>query len=453
MAVGAIYEADAAASEAAEAKSDSAGEDAKTAGKTASRKSAGRKVKDRELADKLVELDRLNRWQAEQLLNGRTKWNLGPYRIVDAIGQGGMGQVFRAEHTIMKRVVAIKVLPLNRSTPDAVASFRREIQAQAQLDHENLVRAYDAGQDGNVHFLVTEFVPGVDLRRLIKRNGKLSTAAASSIISQAARGLEHAHSRGLIHRDVKPGNLLVSYNGYTKVSDLGLAGFMHADEDDSHKNKTVGTADYLSPEQIMQPDSLTPACDIYSLGCTLYYAVTAKVPFPGGNTRDKARAHCHDQPIDPRRLNPDLDPAFVDVIADMMVKDPLKRIRTASEVVERLQPWVSTEWDLPEFVESGPQPTRRRPARRSGSSSGLSDTKPLMDDELPHDSNSDNSQVSQSTHPVASASEETLPMFENPFQLQKLDEGFSPAVVIAILMGFIAAITVMAMIIYQVVSG
>ncbi len=409
-----------------------------------------KRIKDRHLAEKLVDLERLNLWQAEQLLSGRTKWNLGPYRIVDAIGQGGMGQVFRAEHTIMKRVVAIKVLPLSRSTPDAIASFRREIQAQAQLDHENLVRAYDAGQDGNVHFLVTEYVPGVDLRRLIKRNGKLSMAVAASIISQSARGLEHAHSRGLIHRDVKPGNLLVSYNGYTKVSDLGLAGFMHADEGDTHKNKTVGTADYLSPEQITHPQNLTPTCDIYSLGCTLYYAVTAKVPFPGGTTRDKARAHCHDQPIDPRRLNPDLDPAFVDVIADMMVKDPEKRIRSVSEVIERLKPWVTSDWDLPEFGEpTTRRSSRRKTSTRSGSGEGdMSDTKPLMDDDIP--GNSDSSQTSQGTHPVASFSEETLPMFEAPFNLPKLDESFSPAVLVAIGLGFLAAVTLLGMILYQV---
>ena len=252
-----------------------------------------------------------------------------------------MGQVFQAEHTIMRRLVAIKVLPLSKSTPEAIQSFRREVQAQAQLDHENLVRAYDAGQDGNVHYLVTEYVPGLDLRKFVKRQGKLDMHTAGAIISQAARGLEHAHHRGLIHRDVKPGNLLVTPDGRCKVSDLGLAGYLH---DESEKQHTVGTADYLSPEQITTPSKLTTSCDIYSLGCTLYYAVTGKVPFPGGTTREKARKQCYDQPIDPRRLNPDLDSEFVDVLADLMAKDPADRIPSAADVIRRLAPWAGDNW-------------------------------------------------------------------------------------------------------------
>jgi eukaryotic-like serine/threonine-protein kinase len=169
-------------------------------------------VGDDQLALQLVAQGRLNRWQAEQLLVGRTKFALGPYHILDSIGQGGMGQVFKAEHTIMGRVVAVKVLPRSKSTPEAIANFRHEIRAQAALDHPNLVRAFDAGHEGNVHFLVTEYVHGTDLRRLIRREGRLNMPAASAIISQAAEGLQHAHSRGLIHRDVKPGNLLVGNN-------------------------------------------------------------------------------------------------------------------------------------------------------------------------------------------------------------------------------------------------
>ena len=202
-------------------------------------------------------MGRLNRWQAEQLRAGRTKFNLGPYQIIDSIGQGGMGQVFKAEHTVMGRVVAVKVLPRSRSTPEAIQNFSREIRAQAQLDHENLVRAYDAGHDGNVHFLVTEYVPGTDLRRLIRGQGLLPMNTAASIITQAARGLEHAHNRGLIHRDVKPGNLLVTPEGRCKVSDLGLAGyFQDSDQADVYGGKVVGTADYWCPSKSPRPTSL-----------------------------------------------------------------------------------------------------------------------------------------------------------------------------------------------------
>ena len=297
---------------------------------------------DAQLADKLVELQRLNPWQAKQLLEGRTRFKLGPYKIVDSLGQGGMGQVFKGEHAVLGRTVAIKVLPLDRSTPEAIENFTREMRAQASLNHANLVQALDAGFDGNVYYLVAEFVPGCDLRKLVRRNGPLSMETAASIVSQVATGLAHAHQQGLIHRDVKPGNVLVTPDGQAKLSDLGLAGPLVGDaSSDPRYGKVVGTADYLSPDHICQPRDPRPAWDIYSLGCTFYYAVTGKVPFPGGTTADKIRAQCDLRPLDPRRLNPQLDPEFVDVMADMMAKDPLQRIRTATEVVSCLAPWAS----------------------------------------------------------------------------------------------------------------
>ncbi len=395
---------------------------------------------DETLAAKLVELGRINRWQADQLLVGRTRWTLGPYRIIDELGQGGMGHVFKAEHAIMRRVVAIKVLPLSKSTPEAIERFRREVQAQAQLDHPNLVRADDAGQDGNVHFLVTEYVPGLDLRRLIKAHGPLGMAAAAAVICQAAKGLEHAHSRGLIHRDVKPGNLLVTPEGVCKVSDLGLAGFLHEGEADDKRNKTVGTADYLSPEQIMTPDQLTPACDIYSLGCTLYYAVTGKVPFPGGTTREKAQRHCHEQPVDPRRINPELETAFVDVLADMMMKDPAQRIATAAEVVPRLRPWAGDDW--PATVASGT-------TKVSGSTGATppplpASARPLRIGEAPRDTRS---HWSQGT--VGWGSEETLPMDSQAGFPRPPEESLPRSVVLAVWLAVAAVLAVLAMIVYR----
>ena len=260
---------------------------------------------DRQLAEQVVERGMLNAWQVKQLLDGRTKFNLGPYRIIDSIGQGGMGQVFKAQHATLGRVVAVKVLPRYKCTPEAIDNFRREIRALSSLDHPKLVAALDAGEDGSVHYLVTEYVPGTDLRKLIRREGPLDIPAAASIICQVAEGLEYAHAQGIIHRDVKPGNVLVSPDGQAKLSDLGLAGPLAGElEADPRYGKIVGTADYLSPDQVHDPWGPTPAWDIYSLGCTLYYAVTGKVPFPGGTTADKARAHCELRPLDPRRLNP-----------------------------------------------------------------------------------------------------------------------------------------------------
>jgi len=239
-------------------------------------------ITERAISDQLVLDGVITAYQADQLRAGRTKLTLGPYIITDWIGQGGMGQVFKAVHEMLGRESAVKVLPLSKATPDAIKNFRREIRTQAQLDHPNLVRAYDAGEDGNVQYLVVEFVPGTDLRRLVRTRGRLSVQQAANVIMQSARGLEYAHQQGLIHRDVKPGNILVTPDGIAKVSDLGLAGFLHETDSDPRKGKIVGTADYLAPEQITNPFEPTKLSDIYSLGCTLYYSITGKVPYPGG---------------------------------------------------------------------------------------------------------------------------------------------------------------------------
>lgn len=294
---------------------------------------------DRLLADILVEQEVLTEYQADQLLSGRTKFFLGPYLITDWIGQGGMGQVFKGVHQVMGREVAVKVLPLSRATREARESFACEIRMQAKLDCPFLVRAFDAGQDGSVHFLVTEYVPGMDLRRLVKSRGALPIQQAARIIMQAARGLDYAHQKGLVHRDVKPGNILVTPAGDAKVSDVGLAGFAKDLMNDPRAGKIVGTTDYLSPEQIRTPLEIQPASDIYSLGCTLYYAVCGKVPFPGGDTESKLRRHLEEYPLHPRTFAPDITEDFVDAIVDMMEKDPKKRITSASEVASRLEPW------------------------------------------------------------------------------------------------------------------
>ncbi len=324
------------------------------------------------LAEELIAAGKLTRFQAVHLLAGHTKLTLGPYRILDSLGQGGMGQVFKAEHSLMAREVAVKVLPKTKSTPESIANFTREIRAMAALDHQNLVRALDAGHDGNVYFLVCEYVPGADLRRYVHDRGPLGMSEAATIISQAAAGLAHAHRQGLIHRDVKPANLLVTPDGKTKVSDLGLAGSMY-DHEDPRAGKVVGTADYLSPEQIISPRTVTTVSDIYSLGCTLYYAVTGKVPFPGGMVRDKARRHCEDSPLHPRLLNPSLSESFVEALAAMMEKDPQKRIQTAEEVIDRLKPWAGEAVSSP--LDPDEARLRREQNWETGSGSGdLSDT-------------------------------------------------------------------------------
>jgi eukaryotic-like serine/threonine-protein kinase len=303
-------------------------------------------IDDRLLANICVEQNTLTPYQADQLCTGRTKLKLGPYVITDFIGQGGMGQVFKAVHQVMGRECAVKVLPLTKANEEARISFAREIRMQAKLDCAHLVRAYDAGQDRNVHYLVTEYVPGMDLRRLIRARGPLPLEQAAAIIMQAALGLEYAHQQGLIHRDVKPGNVLVTPEGIAKVSDVGLAGFASDLLDDPRAGKIVGTADYLSPEQIKTPLQVAPVSDIYSLGCTLYYAVCGKVPFPGGDTPSKVKRHLSETPWHPRRFVPNISEEFVDIIADMMEKDPTARIQSAAEVAARLEAWAGDAGQL-----------------------------------------------------------------------------------------------------------
>jgi serine/threonine protein kinase len=306
----------------------------------------------------------------------------------------------------MGRECAIKVLPLHKATPDSISNFMREIRTQAQLDHANLVRAYDAGRDGKINYLVVEYVPGVDLRRLVRTQGPLSQQQAASIVMQAARGLDYAHNRGLVHRDVKPGNILVTSHGIAKVSDLGLAGFLYDADNDPRTGKIVGTADYLAPEQIRSPSDISHLVDIYALGCTLYYSVCGKVPFPGGTAADKARRHCNDTPWHPRRFNPELNEEFIEVIADMMEKDQKARIQSAAEVVARLEQFAG------EAAPLEPRTSVRSPWSAPPLPSGPDDDRELLPDNDGSEGSASGTDGSaglgsQGTSPIASGGQET----------------------------------------------
>ncbi|TWU27263.1 serine/threonine-protein kinase [Bythopirellula polymerisocia] len=300
-------------------------------------------ISDEQLSAQMIALGYLNRWQAEQLRLGRTKFTLGAYRILDAVGHGGMGWVFKCEHVLLGRIEAIKVLPKNLTNPTSIASFLQEIRAQAQLTHPNLVHLTYADKEGDTYFLVTEYVPGTDLRKLVRNHGPLSMSEAAVIVSQAAEALAYAHRCGLVHRDVKPGNLLITPEGAIKLADLGLAAFHNAHQTPSGKKPRhiVGTADYVAPEIIVSPEKLQTVSDIYSLGCTLYYAVTGKVPFPGGDTADKLRRNLEETPLTPQKLNSNVSDEFARVITALMEKRPADRIATAEEVVVLLSPWVT----------------------------------------------------------------------------------------------------------------
>lgn len=376
-------------------------------------------VPDELLGEQLLARGHLNRWQVEQLSAGRTKFTLGPYRIVDAIGRGGMGHVFKGVHEMLGRVEAIKVLPRHKSTPEAVASFLREIRAQAQLDHPNLVRVLYADCDGDTHFFVTEYVPGIDLRRMVRRLGALSVGAAASAVMQTALGLDYAHRKGLVHRDVKPGNLLVRPDGEVKVIDLGLAWYledsvMHSVGD--NRQRVVGTADYLAPEAIASPKRIMPVSDVYSLGCTLYYAITGKVPFPGGNTAEKMQRHLTEVPRDPRQFVSTLPADIVKLMSQMMEKDPAKRLPSAATAVQRLAPWATEagKGDLAKLAASGERSLHARGHSVRSSATGLEDTvtaereQEVSDEEATSVGGEIQGQASQGTDPADRATEETF---------------------------------------------
>ena len=298
------------------------------------------------LAEKLVQLGLLTRWQSERLLEGRHKgFFLKRYRLLDHLGSGGMSNVYLAEHVLMHRRVAIKVLPKHRVADSSyLARFHREAQAAAALDHKNIVRAYDVDNEGDIHFLVMEYVEGRDLQQIVKQDGPLDYRTAADYIRQAAEGLEHAHQAGLIHRDVKPANLLVDRNNVVKLLDLGLARFTEEDRASltvAFDENVLGTADYLAPEQAIDSHGVDARADIYSLGCSLYYALTGHPPFAEGTLPQRLVAHQKLPPPSIFKDRPDAPEDLVAICLRMMAKRPEDRYQSAAEVAQVLSDWLA----------------------------------------------------------------------------------------------------------------
>jgi serine/threonine-protein kinase len=280
------------------------------------------------------------------------------YRILDQLGAGGMGVVYKAEHRMMGRVVALKVLaPHLTARSDAVERFRREVKAAAQLAHANIVTAHDADEAGGLHFLVMEYVDGISLDRLIARKGPLPVPMACHFARQAALGLQHAAEKGMIHRDIKPQNLVVTRKGQLKILDFGLARFARGAEAESGAaapgqplapitaaSLLMGTPEFLSPEQARSSRGLDIRSDLYSLGGTLYYLLTGSVPFPHATTLiDKLLAHTGEEPTPLQALRPDVPDALVAVVSRLMAKDRAARFQTPAEAVAALTPFARGE--------------------------------------------------------------------------------------------------------------
>jgi serine/threonine-protein kinase len=300
----------------------------------------------RALARTLLERNWLTPYQANQLLQGRGQdLLLGPYRILDRLGEGGMGQVFKAHHVSMDRTIALKMIPKERmSDPTAVGRFQREVRAVAKLSHPNIVIAFEVNQAGQTPFLAMEYVDGVDLARLVQQSGPLTIPRACEYIRQAAIGLQHAHEKGLVHRDIKPGNLMVARPNpeqppVIKILDFGLARF---ESDSVHAGrltqlgKVVGTVDYMAPEQAQDARNTDIRADIYSLGCSLFYLLTGKPPFPGEDVVEKIGARLLGNIPLVRQSRPEVSPALERVLAKMMAPNPGDRYQTPGEAASAL---------------------------------------------------------------------------------------------------------------------
>lgn len=301
-------------------------------------------------AEKLIATGDLTRFQAKSLLAGKYRgFILGPYKLLDQIGKGGMGNVFLAEHPGVQKKIAIKVLAKELSNDQvAIERFAREARAASALTHPNIVRVHHLGQTGDYRYLVMEYVHGATLEQIIDRKGPFSVLQAVRIAMQAAAGLHHAHEKGFVHRDIKPENLMLTKDGQVKILDMGLTKNINKVEDSLtaqlNTNAILGTIDYLSPEQAMQSE-VDHRADIYSLGATLFTLITGHSPFEGVPARQKLMHHQSGPVPLLTNFHAEVSPELAAVVAKMMAKKPADRLASMAEVVEALKPWAELDSD------------------------------------------------------------------------------------------------------------
>jgi serine/threonine-protein kinase len=266
--------------------------------------------------------------------------HLGHFELIEYVGGGGMGRVYRALDTRLARIVALKILPPDQTADaETVQRFQNEAQSAARLDHENIARVHYVGEDRGIHFIAFEFVEGENIRRLVERKGPLHLEEAISYTLQAVDALAHADARHIVHRDIKPSNLLITPSGQLKLIDMGLARLRQAEPmgaDLTASGVTLGTFDYISPEQARDPRSADIRSDIYSLGCTFYFMLTGRPPFPQGTMLQKLLQHHGDPPPDVRQLRDDLPEEANRIIQKMMAKDPVHRYLNPNELIADL---------------------------------------------------------------------------------------------------------------------
>jgi serine/threonine-protein kinase len=305
-------------------------------------------TEEKALARHLVHSGLLTRFQARQIFSGASGFDVGTYIVLDCLGRGGNGIVFKARHRLIpERVVALKTLDATslHKGNDAAARFRREIEIVTQLHHPNVVQALDVVSTRNHTYLVLEFVEGCDLATLVRQRGPLPVGEAVSYAVQALRGLGYAHHQGIVHRDLKPSNLLVTRDGQVKLSDLGLARIISRDESDPEltvKGLCLGTPEFMSPEQAEDASKADACSDLYSLGATLFHLLTGELPVTG-----KSYLHCLQKLLTapPRPLlesRPDVPAGLAEVVDRLRSRDPVLRPATAEAAIALLEPFVAS---------------------------------------------------------------------------------------------------------------
>jgi serine/threonine protein kinase len=299
-----------------------------------------------ELAKALQKQKVITRWHSEKLLQGKYKgFFLGKHKLLGHIGSGGMSSVYLAEHMKMHDLRAIKVLPQSKLGKSSyLARFQQEAKAIAALNHPNVVRAHDIDNQGDTHYIVMEYVDGDDLQTIVKKKGPLPFDKVANYIAQAAHGLQHAHDMGLIHRDVKPANVLINSDGKVKILDLGLALF----SDDAaasltmdFNDKVLGTADYLAPEQALNSHNVDQRADLYGLGCTMYFLLTGHPPFPEGTIAQRIAKHQKSMPKEIRKIRPECPGELEGICWKLLQKDPKFRYASAAQTAEVLENWLA----------------------------------------------------------------------------------------------------------------
>lgn len=400
------------------------------------------------VARHLVETGKLTKFQARKLLAGRTEgFILGQYRVLEELGRGGMGHVYKAVHQTMGRFVALKVLaPDLTKTERARGLFQREVRAAAKLHHPNIVTAFDANPPQESRcFLVMEFVDGPNLSQLVKEQGPLPVEQACEYVRQAAVGLEYAHQLGLIHRDVKPSNLLVQQTTagpQVKILDFGLA-LVTAGEPGTPgavvgaANTVLGTPDYVSPEQARDQYNVDGRSDLYSLGCAFYFLLTGEPPFTGGTAVEKLVRHGSEPPVAIRIKRPDVPEAVAAIVHKLLAKNPKWRYQSGRELAADLAAVAvgqKIDWQAPARPRPKPkaakeqEPERELEVDEADASKGSSGVDPFDDEEL--------EERSASTIPTA-----TMPTRETPAPRlrprgRKKKRGLWPLLVIGILLAF-----------------